>query len=547
MALSISGPVGDKTRITKPTKKNEKFKAVANKPADVELVQLMLDANGYPGRIDGKCSAATIKQIRAFQKSACGFKKPDGIVDPGGKTWKAGLTKLQARIAANQKIINNLVTITENGKEKTVTKQEFEKRQREALHEVKTKADMMYGQAEVRIKFCQEADKTMQGADGVMMQLAEFTTRWANSKAEPPYTALLNARSEASFLQSLSKSSKPDWKKIHKQENKAVRAYNAGTKAFTKYIDARITTASKIVGRLEIVRETSFAVVEAYLTVQLMTKKKMTPAQANAIAAASTEAMKSSAGQFGSYLAGDNVTWTSATGKIATDVAFAGAAGFIGGKVTSGMSKVFCDDFILKLSPKLNLKYFPKAAVEKYVGMFLKSSAGQTFFENAAKETFLLSKTAFEKGTLTKKDFEAAMTKAMTAGMLNGAVGKSLSGFSAKVPGATDWALTMMMKGKMTKGMTPEILRMYDADTISKVVMKHGDDMTKTVVEKVSGKPVEIAVQNTLNKSKGNESDKVLEKQFQAELRKSAELRKEMDVLMTAEFKKHAKKLEMAK
>jgi hypothetical protein len=547
MALSISGPVGDKQRITKPEKKNEKFKAVGNKPADVEVVQLMLVANGVPCTIDGKCTAATIKGIRAFQKSACGFKKPDGIVDPGGKTWKAGLSKLQARDAANRKILENLVVITEGGKEKNITRKEFDRRQQEALKAVRDKANMMHGQAEAQNDFCKEAERTMQGADGVMNQLTEFTVRWANDKANPPYGPIHKSSSEALTLQNLAKASKPDWNKIHKQENKAVRAYNAGTKAFQTYIDARIATASTIVGRLEVVRETSFAIVEAYATARLIATRGMSPAKANAIAAASTEAMKSSSGQFGEYLAGGNVTWSSSAKKIAMDTAFAGAAGAIGGKMSAGMSKKFCGDFAVKLTPKLNLKYFPKEGVEKFTTGFLKSSGGQAFFENMAKETFMLSKTAFTKGKLSQKDFEEAMSKAMTAGMLNGAVGKSLSTFSNRIPGATDYALDMMLKSKVGKGMTPDIMRMYDADTISKVVAKHGDDIIKTVTEKVSGKPIEIAVQRTLAGASGTENEKALEKQFQSELRKSAELRKEIDVLLSAEFGKYAKKLEKAK
>jgi hypothetical protein len=67
------------------------------------------------------------------------------------------------------------------------------------------------------------------------------------------------------------------------------------------------------------------------------------------------------------------------------------------------------------------------------------------------------------------------------------------------------------------------------------------------VTEKVSGKPIEIAVQRTLAGASGTENEKALEKQFQSELRKSAELRKEIDVLLSAEFGKYAKKLEKAK
>ena len=348
----------------------------------------MLVANGFPCTIDGKCTAVTIKGIRAFQKSACGFKKPDGIIDPGGKSWKAGLSKLQARDAANRQILANLVIITEGGKEKNITRKEFDRREKEALKAVLDKANMMYGQAESQLNFCAEAERTMQGADGVMNQLTEFAVRWASDKANPPYGPIRKSSSEALTLQNLAKASKPDWNKIHKQENKTVRAYNAGTKAFQGYIDARIATASAIVGRLEVVRETSFAVVEAYATARLIATRGMSPAKANAIAAASTEAMKSSSGQFGEFLAGSNVTWSSSAKKIAMDTAFAGAAGFIGGKMSAGMSKKFCGDFVVKLTPKLNLKYFPKDGIEKFTAGFLNPDYSRAFADCVMAHVF---------------------------------------------------------------------------------------------------------------------------------------------------------------
>jgi hypothetical protein len=39
--------------------------------------------------VDGLAWAKTIAAIRRFQNVACGFKWPDGRIDPGGKTWKA--------------------------------------------------------------------------------------------------------------------------------------------------------------------------------------------------------------------------------------------------------------------------------------------------------------------------------------------------------------------------------------------------------------------------------------------------------------------------
>lgn len=548
MSISIKAPVGDTKRITKPNKPNEKFKTVANKKDDVELVQLMLNANGYSVAIDGKNSAGLVKAIKSFQKAACGFKKPDGIVDPGMRTWKAGLPKLQARIAENERTLADRVYVMEGGKKKLITKKEFEKQQAATLKAVNDKATSMHGQAEVWLDFCADAEATMLGQETVMMQLVEFSVRWANEKANPPYTPLYTARSEAASLQQLTKkNANPNWDKIMKQEKKAVKAYNAGVKAFKTFIDARISTASGIVGKLELVRDTSATVVEAYLTVHLVATKGMSPAKANALAAASTEAVKGSAGLLGEHLAGNEVKWKDVE-KVVVDTAFAGAAGFIGGKMSSAMATKFAGSFAVKLSPKLG-KYIATEGVEKFMTAFLKSGAGQAFFENAAKETFLLSKTAFKKGTLTKKDFEEALLKAMTAGVMKGAAGKAMEGFSKAIPKVTQRALNGLMDKNILKNGAQDIAKLYDLDPkfIQIILRDKGDDIGANVIEKVSGKYVEGKVLETLNGSKGTETDKQLAKELENNLRKSKALQDEMRKLMYAEVAKQAKKLEKVK
>lgn len=58
-----------------------------NQRADVMAVQTLLKARGAnPGAADGVCGPRTIAAIRAFQ---AGFMaRPDGLISPGGTTWK---------------------------------------------------------------------------------------------------------------------------------------------------------------------------------------------------------------------------------------------------------------------------------------------------------------------------------------------------------------------------------------------------------------------------------------------------------------------------
>ena len=54
---------------------------------DVRLVQTLLAEHNFKLQIDGLIGPKTIAAIKVFQTSI-GFQKPDGCVDPNGRTWK---------------------------------------------------------------------------------------------------------------------------------------------------------------------------------------------------------------------------------------------------------------------------------------------------------------------------------------------------------------------------------------------------------------------------------------------------------------------------
>lgn len=72
-ASDLSAPVG---------------RAAANRRPDVLLVQNLLLARGYAikGGADGDCGDSTIGAIVDFQSDF--LRQPDGVVDPGGTTWR---------------------------------------------------------------------------------------------------------------------------------------------------------------------------------------------------------------------------------------------------------------------------------------------------------------------------------------------------------------------------------------------------------------------------------------------------------------------------
>lgn len=546
--LKLSGPVGDKNRITKPQKKNEKFKPVGNKPADVELVQLMLVANGIPVPVNGKLSGGLIKAIRAFQKTKCGFNKPDGIVDPGMKTWKAGLPKLQAKVAADAKKLDSMVLIKEGGKEKLVDKAEFERKQAELKHKVLSKADMMFGQAEVWLNFCSDAEKTLQGADGFMMSLTEFSVRWANSSAEPPYDPLLNARSEAQLLRAFTDRTQPDWVKVQKQDVKATKTYNKGVKAFDKFIKARIGTAGSIVGKLETVREVSFAAVEAYATVQLVARGK-SPAVAHALAASGTEAMKSSAGELGKYLAGNDVSWEKSGKKIFLDTVFAGAAGAVGGKIGGAFAKKLNMQLSLKLA-----KYFKgpagKKALDLICNKLLETKAMQELVTSAAKETVGLFKVVVEKGRAPKeKEVHDAIIKSVLGSVMTLAPVKNFQKFAEDADDVAVKFVNEKLVPAAVKKVEQDFVKRLGKEQVAKL-LKENPNLFKEVAESLAdstkNKAVETLVMQGIGSAPANAKPSQMEKIGQAALRKDAALRKEIETIISARIETKAKAMEKA-
>ncbi len=534
MATSISAPVGEKKRITKG-------KPVKNNPADVKMVQLMLIANGYPGPLTGKCPPAMVKVIKAFQKSKLGYKKPDGVVDPGGATWKAGLARLEAKIKADQKILDNLVQITENGKTKMITRAEFDKKQAAAVKKVVEKADMMYGAAESWIDFSRECSEVAAGADGFMMAFTSFiVASVSRGKSEPPYGPLTNARSEASYLKSLVNRKNPDWKKVLAQDKKATKAYNKGKDAFAKFIKARISTASSIIGKLEVVRDISFAAVEAYMTAQLVARGR-TPAEAHALAAAGAEAMKSSADQFGNYLAGNKVTWDSAMKKVALDTAFAGAAGLVGGKLTGKFLTGVTKSLSKALIPQVG-KTIPHKALDIFLNKIMATGAAQEVVNASAKEVIGLFKPLVEKGkTPGKKELQDAMIKSLTAGLLKSSPVKVFKAFSDKLPAKVEDTLTNKVVPSLSNNVFSNLAKKHGDDVIDKLPQAFKDKMFADVAKAVKGKSAEIYALSAAKGSSGDTKESQLNKLGADGLRKNAELRKQIESLIIAKTEKQLK------
>ena len=93
MAKKISGSVG---------------KGGKNRPADVRVIQELINQNIHkirptrPLAVDGAVGPKTIGAITEFQSRVLRFSRPDGRVDPGGKTERALLSGANSAPPARQ-------------------------------------------------------------------------------------------------------------------------------------------------------------------------------------------------------------------------------------------------------------------------------------------------------------------------------------------------------------------------------------------------------------------------------------------------------------
>ncbi|MEM6374207.1 MAG: hypothetical protein AAF727_15735, partial [Pseudomonadota bacterium] len=230
------------------------------------------------------------------------------------------------------------------------------------------------------------------------------------------------------------------------------------------------------------------------------------------------------------------------------DMFFAGAGAAITGKLGPAMAKKFAGDFSVQMFSKLGTNKIPKEAIDKLITKFLKSGAGQAYMENMAKETFMLLKTAIEKGKVTGKDFQDAFFKAATAGLLKGGFGSAISKFNADRPNRTSLVVGKMVYSRYLKGAPDMLRKLYpDEANLTQVLVKHGPDIAQNISEKISGKITETAVLAAVDKAKGTENDKQLGNLYDSELRKSKALQDELDKLMKYEVGQYYKKLEKAK
>lgn len=92
----LTGAVGHKPR-------PNKGKPVKNAPADVALIQDLLNGAGIKAPTSGKMDTKTLEAISKFQKTKLKLKHPDGVVDVDMKTYKSLVKLGGAKMGSSKK------------------------------------------------------------------------------------------------------------------------------------------------------------------------------------------------------------------------------------------------------------------------------------------------------------------------------------------------------------------------------------------------------------------------------------------------------------
>ncbi|QYK40974.1 MAG: hypothetical protein KF887_16505 [Paracoccaceae bacterium] len=494
MASSLSAPVGDpKSKSVKP----------ANKPKDVELLQLALLANGYPVEIDGRMSQGVVTCIESFQRHKAKLKPTTGVIEPGDRVWKL----LQPRLSAYEKEIASFEAyhVIENGKPKQITVQDWMRLEQEARARMLERARAMTTEADNISKCIREMHKAADGSEGYVNALVSLGVRMGKGIDIPSERAALDARGAAQQLVSLVDRTKPDWEKVEAQHRKASQAINKAVKEWQAFDRKYIEGAESGLLGATVTRDVSFGVLEVLATGYLITTKRMPPAQAAAVAAAGCEALKTGAGEIGEYTANDTFDPKASARKIVANSLLAGGAGFVGGKLTGpALQKV-----TNKLGEKFAMKVSKTAAnyVFKYVDKVLESKLGEELIKNATAEAIkLLQKPLGEGKAPGADDVINAVLGAVSGGFLASKPVKSLTQFDQNWPKHALMDLIEVERGPALKAIQSQMVRHFPNDAVDTLLSKAGRDILNEVAGKMRDEATKVGLQHALSSATGLEA-----------------------------------------
>lgn len=519
MADKLKAPVGASPR-------SSKGESVRNSPEDVILLRQMLRANGYNVPEGDKMDAGLLKAISAVQTKA-GFKTPDQVVDPGGKTFDALSPKHEAAkkaLAAEiAKVV--LVKVRYQGKELMLTPDDYEKMKKEVFSSLERYIKSLLKCHKNNLATYEHYLNVAQIKEGFMEAVAQALIMSVGRVKYPATNVTVASIKAAGSLQNAV--STKNLAMLDMALPEAEQAVNAFTEEVRRFLKDFAGSAYVTGTVLKVTSAACFAVVGA-LAGPVMVAGGMTVAKAAVVSGAGVNVLSSATNELGKAASGQSVSPWESLWNVTVDGALGGLTGGISSKIPLG----FVEKMAGKVAPAVASK-IPGLTVKQVTPViknFLTGS-GQETIKSAVNEGFvLMGKIAKTGKSPTAKDFDEATQKILVSLLTAGLV-KNFATFQKK------WAYDarLGLEGKMFPEALTKLLK-GKSNTLPPVIRAK---VWAEVWNKVSEQVLQGGLDAALSSNSGDYDPVKMTTDATKAVQNDARIRKLVEVEMEKALKKH--------
>lgn len=452
---------------------------VKNAAADVDLLRRMLRANGFGVPETGAADAGLLKAIAAHQKKI-GFKTPDQIIDPVGKSFDTLRPKYDAELAqieadARKLAELELVELTYQSKKYMVERAEYEALRDRTLKRIdsyiKTTIRMHYANMDIYDSYL----RTAQFSDGVAKAVVQSLiisvgrVRWPDQGL---------SRASISAVKDLERAhASRDPSAIYDTLPRAEQAIQAFSDDVGRFLEDFGGSAGMVATTTGITSAVCFSIVATVGAPVIAKAAGMTLGRALVVSNAGAGALESVSKELGKHASGQDVTVWGSLGRVALDATVSALTAGIGNKISPELfdkgAKILATQFASR---------FPHVTAPQLRTFFERflSGAGQELSKSAVSEAIkAMGKLATSEKMPTSDDFLDVFTSALQSAVLGGLI-KNMEGFNTK------WG------DEASKKLSNDIL----PDRMSKLAKsnKISDSDKKSVAKDVIGKVQEEAL-----------------------------------------------------
>jgi len=513
--VKLTAPVGRSPR-------ESEGKKVENKPADVMTVRAMLEANKIgPLGMSSKVDTGLIKAIEKYQKKI-GIKKPDGVIDPGQRTFNAGVTKYEKALKEAAK--EPRVRVNFRGKDIECSQKEYDALKKEVIGNLTPYMKSLISMHNFAVEAHQDYLDTAMLKDGVLNAVAQVIIIKGGGVKEVNIKYVLDSIKAKGALERAI--STKDLKLIDEALPPAEKAINALNAELLRFLKEFTGSAQTTVFVCSVTSAVGFAVVGALAAPVLVTGAGLSAGSAAIVSGAGVGILQSASQEVGRHASGAKgaSAWGSVK-SVVIDGTIGGLTGGIGSKIPLG----WCDDAAKAVAPRLASKvpFLAGKQLERYISNYLAGS-GQEVIKSALGEAVKILGASAKSGKApTQKDFDKALQSILYSALLGGVV-KNLGSFQKK------WAYKNkeVLQGKILPARWDKIAKSNDIPNTLKA------KMWAEVMNKVSDEGLKVGFNAVIAGTTGSENEAKFTKKAEEALKKD----KRIEKLVDAEIEKALKK-----